>query len=250
MKKYFNINLEFDHQKLEEIVEQTAKQDKGYCCFVDLTSLVYSYKNLDFREVLNNSLINSCDGSYIALYSSKVHQENNHAYIGPEFFEKFIYNEGSHLILGSTYMVFNKIKTKILKNKGNVEHLSYLDVPFKKIDDFDFEEIGKEVNKIKPNYIWVSLGAPKQEYFMSKLLPFLDKGIMLGVGAALNYFSGEIREIPEWTKKIKVVWIYRFITEPKKQAKRLKSIFLTFPKMIKEEKIRAKKKEKTLDKLL
>lgn len=237
MKKYFNINLEFNHTTLEETVTKVAKSaNKGYVCFIDLTSLVYSYNNLDFRDVLNNALVNSCDGSYIALYSSKIHKENNQAYIGPEFFEKFIYNEGTHLILGSTHEVFNKIKSKISKNKGNIDHLFYLEVPFKKIEDFDFKEIGKEVNKIRPNYIWVSLGAPKQEYFMNKLLPFINSGVLLGVGAALNYFSGEIREIPEWTKKMKVVWIYRFVTEPKKQYKRLKSIFLTFPKMVKEEK--------------
>ena len=56
---------------------------------------------------------------------------------------------------------------------------------------------------------------------MSKLLPYIDKGMLLGVGAAFNYFSGEIKDIPNWTKKFHVVWVYRLLTEPKKQLKRL-----------------------------
>ena len=121
---------------------------------------------------------------------------------------------------------------------GDKTTMSYLGLPFKAVDEFDYESISKTINTIEPNYIWVSLGAPKQEYFMNRLLPFVDKGIMLGVGAAFNYFSGEIKDIPNWTKKMHLVWIYRLLTEPKKQIKRLKTILLTFPKMLKEEKAR------------
>lgn len=240
MQIYFNVQLEFDHQKLEEIVEQKAKQEKGYCCFVDLTSLVYSYHNPDFKEVLNNSLTNFCDGSYIAMSASKIHNVNLKQYIGPEFFEKFIFKPGKHVILGSTPEVYRKIIERVILQGGNKEEMSYLGLPFKPVNEFDYKSISETINIIEPNYIWVSLGAPKQEYFMSKILPFLDKGIMLGVGAAFNYFSGEIKNIPNWMKKLHLVWVYRLITEPKKQAKRLKSIFLTFPKMIKEEKSKVK----------
>mgnify|MGYP000698780432 CR=1 FL=1 len=238
MKKYFNINFEFNHQILENTVEEVSRNGKGYCCFVDLTSLVYSHNHLDFREVLNNSLVNSCDGSYIAMSASKIHKENLEQYIGPEFFEKFIFKPGKHIILGSTPEVYNKIIERIEKEGGSKDNLSYLGLPFKPVEEFDYTSISKTINTIKPNYIWVSLGAPKQEYFMSKLLPFINKGAMLGVGAAFNYFSGEIKNIPNWTKKIHVVWVYRLLTEPKKQIKRLKTILLTFPKMVKEERLK------------
>jgi N-acetylglucosaminyldiphosphoundecaprenol N-acetyl-beta-D-mannosaminyltransferase len=236
MKKYFKINLEFDHHVLERTVEQTAKEKKGYCCFVDLTSLVYSYNHPDFREVLNNAVVNSCDGSYIAMSASKIHKENLKQYIGPEFFEKFIFKPGKHMILGSTPEVYNKIVERIQLEGGDKNAISYLGLPFKSADEFDYKSISKTINTFEPNYIWVSLGAPKQEYFMSKLLPYINKGVLLGVGAAFNYFSGELKDIPGWTKKLHVVWVYRLVSEPKKQIKRLKTIFLTFPRMIKEEK--------------
>jgi N-acetylglucosaminyldiphosphoundecaprenol N-acetyl-beta-D-mannosaminyltransferase len=238
MKKYFKINLEFDHDVLEKTVEQTAKEKKGYCCFVDLTSLVYSHNHPDFREVLNNAVVNSCDGSYIAMSASKIHKENLKQYIGPEFFEKFIFKPGKHIILGSTPEVYKKILERVELEGGDKTAMSYLGLPFKPVDEFDYKSISETINAFEPNYIWVSLGAPKQEYFMNKLLPFINKGIMLGVGAAFNYFSGEINDIPNWTKKLHVVWVYRLLTEPKKQIKRLKTILLTFPKMIKEEKIK------------
>jgi N-acetylglucosaminyldiphosphoundecaprenol N-acetyl-beta-D-mannosaminyltransferase len=237
MKSYFNVKLEFNHSVLENTVTKIAqsRNQKGYCCFVDLTSLVYSYNNPDFKEVLNNSLTNSCDGSYIAMMASKIHAEKLKQYIGPDFFTKFIFKPGKHLILGSTPNVFDKIIERFTLEGGDKNNLSYIELPFKSVEEFDYNKISKQINLLEPNYIWVSLGAPKQEYFMNKLVPHINKGILLGVGAAVNYFSGEIKDIPAWTKKLHLVWVYRLFTEPKKQIKRLISIFLIFPKMIKEE---------------
>ena len=240
MKKYFNINLEFNHQKLEEIVEQTAKIKKGYCCFVDLNSLVHAYKNEDFMEVLNNAFVNSCDGSYIAMSASKIHKENLKQYIGPEFFEKFIFKPGKHVILGSTPRVYKKIIERVELEGGDKNKLSYLELPFKAVNEFDYISISETINTIEPNYIWVSLGAPKQEYFMSKLLPFINKGVLLGVGAALNYFSGEIKNIPNWVKKINLVWVFRAVNEPKKQLKRITVALSVLPKILKDEKEKLK----------
>jgi len=235
MNKYFDVRLEFNHSKLEEIITSIALGGKGYCCFVDLTSLVYSYNNSYFKNLLNNASVNSCDGSYIAMSASRIYREELTEYIGPDFFKKFIYKKGSHLILGSTTNVFRKIIDKISSKGVDVSEISYLGLPFKTVEEFDYKSISEVINARKPNYIWISLGAPKQEYFMAKLLPLIDSGILLGVGAALNYFTGEIKDIPKWSKKFHLIWLYRLLTEPKKQIKRLKNIIVIFPKMIKEE---------------
>ena len=78
---------------------------------------------------------------------------------------------------------------------------------------------------------------------MFNLLPLINKGVMLGVGAALNYFTGEIKDIPIWTKKLHVIWLYRIFSEPKKQLKRLKSIIIILPIMLKEERNKLKSKK-------
>lgn len=232
MQKYFNINIQFDHLKFEDTVKSTAISNKGYCCFVDMNSMGFSFKDESFRSVLNNSLSNSCDGSYIATLASIIHKKKFKEYTGPDFFKKFIYHKNNHLIIGNTEYVFKKIKLKVSKKNSHADNLSYLSIPFVDVNEFDYVEIGKFVNKLNADYIWVSLGAPKQEIFMSMLLPHLNKGVMLGVGAAINYFSGEIKDIPSWIKKINLIWLFRIYTEPKKQLKRLSLILLILPKII------------------
>ncbi len=236
MNKYFGVNFEFDHLKFENKILQTVdKNEKGYCCFIDLNSLVNAHEDSEVLNVLNNAMLNSCDGSYIAMLASLIHKKQLKEYIGPDFFSKFIYYPKKHLIIGNTEEVFNKIKLKVKKKNNTDSNLHYLSIPFLPIEDFDFDSISKEINELSPDYIWISLGAPKQELFMSNLMPYLDRGVLLGIGAATNYFSGEINDIPNWTRKLHIIWIYRIFTEPKKQISRMSMVIYKLPKILKKE---------------
>ncbi len=232
MEKYFKIHFEFDHDQLEQTIINTSLETKGYCCFIDSNTLCEAHKSNSekFRTILNNSLVNSCDGSYIAMLASLVYKRHFRAYSGPQFFNKFVYHRVRHCFIGNTYSVFQKIRSKVALD---IEHpdMHFISIPFKEVDEFDYNAIAREVNSLKPNYIWVSMGAPKQEVFMSKLLPHIDRGVMMGVGAALNYFSGEIKAIPHWAKKFNLIWFYRILTEPKKQIRRVGKILIYYPRV-------------------
>jgi len=232
MDKYFKIQFEFDHQRLEKTITETSLNGKGYCCFIDSNMLVEAHKkrNSDILEILNNSLVNSCDGSYIAKLASIIYHKKLKAYNGPQLFNKFIFHPGKHCIVGNTPNVFHKIKGKIEKTNDSSE-LHFIPLPYLEANQFDFLSIAQNINTIKPKYIWVSLGAPKQEIFMSKLVPHLNGGVMLGVGAALNYFSGEIKDIPKWVTKFNLIWLFRILTEPKKQIRRVWQIIKYYPRI-------------------
>lgn len=78
--------------------------------------------------------------------------------------------------------------------------------------------------------IWVALGAPKQERFMNMLLPYLEQGVMIGVGAAFKFYSGtEESRCPEWMQKAHLEFVYRIMQDPKKQLKRCFWIVWTLP---------------------
>lgn len=234
MHKYFNIFLEFDRNKLEEEIINTSKEGKGYCCFVDQVLLVESNRktNKYLKSIINNALINSCDGSSIAFLVNILYKKKYKAYNGPEFFNKFIFLPGKHCIVGNTMNVFIKVKQKLNESGYKTSNLCHIPLPLLKINQFNFDEISKEINKIKPQYIWISLGAPKQEEFMYKILPKINQGVMLGIGAAINWFAGEIKDIPNWIIKLRLIWVYRIITEPKKQIPRIVKIIINIPKII------------------
>lgn len=244
MINYFNIPFEFDKNIIEDTIQSNLLSGKGYCCFVDSTMLAKQHldKSGYLNTILNNSLINACDGSYIALIINKIHKASKLPYTGPEFFQKHIYENRRHCIIGSTLDVFNKVKYKIESTGGNSSELYYIPLPYVNVNEFNYPLIANEINKIAPSFIWIALGAPKQEIFMYKLMPLINNGILLGVGAAVGYFAGTLEEIPPWTKKYHLIWLFRLIQEPRKQARRIISILRVYPKIFISEYQRSKQK--------
>lgn len=101
---------------------------------------------------------------------------------------------------------------------SNIKKRDFYSPPFLDVNDFNYKEIADRINKAEPEIIWVGLGAPKQEIFMHKLLPYIDSGIMIGVGAAFNFYSGNksLKRAPGFFRKYNLEWLYRALQEPKR----------------------------------
>ena len=77
----------------------------------------------------------------------------------------------------------------------------------------------ERMNASGADYIWIGLGAPKQERFMFRNAKYA-KGLMLGVGAAFDFHSGHVRRAPESFQRLGLEWLYRLLQDPKRLWKR------------------------------
>ncbi len=239
----FNIHIEFDSKVFRETIERhIVEKKKAYVCVVDANVITIAQKELKYREIIKNATINTCDGSSIAKLVNKIYETDYHAYNGPEVFEYYIERPYKHLLVGNTKAKVDQIK-KFVKQKGVEVDLQHLDVPFVPVDQFDYEELAKQINEIKPDIVWVSLGAPKQEIFISKIFPYVDQGVFFGIGAAFNFYTGDLHNNKKEIGGIRLIWLERIFKEPKKQIRRMGNYVLTVPKMYWEEKKRAKQKK-------
>jgi len=242
MNRYFNVNLEFNHQILEnKINEMIISKKKGYVCVVDANVLTISQKDLSYREILNSSSINTCDGSSIALLAGKIYKKKFRALNGPDIFANYIEKNFKQLLLGSTEDICQNIKNTLEAKNIESSHLNFMPLSFLSVENFDYVSIAKEINLLKPEIIWVSLGAPKQERFMFNLFPFLDSGVMFGIGAAFNFYNGNLGLPKIRIGALKFIWLNRLLNEPNKMFLRLTNYILIIPKLIFEEKRRYNK---------
>jgi N-acetylglucosaminyldiphosphoundecaprenol N-acetyl-beta-D-mannosaminyltransferase len=243
MNKYFNVLLEFDANKIRNKIEYNILHNKkGYVCVVDANVLTISKKDLSYRNIINNSIINTCDGSSIAFFAGLLHNNKFNTWSGPDIFTYYIKKNYKHLLLGSNNDIFNDIKCKLISNNINYDNIHFLPLPFKSVNDFDYFEIAHKVNEYKPDIIWVSLGAPKQEIFMSKLILLLNQGILFGIGAAFNFYTGKIKVPKLKIANLNFTWLIRLFFEPKKQITRIIPYLLLLPILIYNEYYFIKKK--------
>lgn len=240
MKFYFNVLLEFDPQEVDRIIQTTIEnRGKGYVCSVESNNLTIANKNSNFKKIINSALVNICDGSNIAWLLGKIHNEPYKSYVGANLFRKYV-SMGCYkqYYLGNTEAVLKGLKDNLSKIDPQIADMPFEELPFRKVEDFDYKGIAAKINQYKPDVIWVSLGAPKQEEFMYRLLPYLEQGVMFGFGAIFNFNAGGIgavKRAPDWMLKLRLEWLYRAFEEPKKNVPRYWNFLKKLPALIKEE---------------
>lgn len=240
----FNIHIEFDSKIFCKTVENyIAKKQKAYVCVVDGNVITMAQKDLKYREIIKGANINTCDGSSISMMANSIYGTNYSAFNGPELFEYYIERPYKHVLVGNTQQKVDQIKAKVLEKGLNLD-LTHVDVPFVPVDQFDYPTIAKQINELKPDIVWVSLGAPKQETFISNIFPYIEQGVLFGIGAAFNFYTGDLHNNKKEIGGLRFIWLERIFKEPKKQLNRLGCAIGVFPKMYWEERKRAKKNRK------
>lgn len=125
------------------------------------------------------------------------------------------------------------IKLKILFPSLEVEGDSgskYTDkaVPVSEVDLKSHFDTLQKINNFKPSIVFVALGCPKQEYWISKYLPLINAKSAMTVGGAIDYLSGEAKNPPAWMETFGIEWFWRLLNQPMR-FKRIFNAVLIFP---------------------
>lgn len=217
------------------IHECIKNQNKGAVYVVDGTVLSYTVCDEEFRKLINRGIVNICDGGSIALLAGKIHKQPFQQYTGSDIFNEFITKGYRQCFLGGTPEKLAALRNKMVERGIEVGNCLYEPLPFRNVSEFDYEGIAARINDFAPDLIWVSLGAPKQELFIDRLLPHLNKGVCFAVGAAFNFYSGLVKRAPVWMQRMHIEFIHRILSEPQKQTKRCWGIITMYPGMIAKE---------------
>lgn len=81
-------------------------------------------------------------------------------------------------------------------------------------DDAQCASIVEAIRASDADLVFVCLGSPKQEVWTSRHLALFDKGVFLGVGAAVDFCAGKVRRAPRWMQRTGMEWLFRVSQEP------------------------------------
>ena len=241
MTTYFNIKYEFDKPTIwKGIDEQLQKEEARYICVADGNILQMVHKDMEYRNVVNESLYSICDSSWVPVFLKRLYGLQYQQYCGSQIFEDLTDRKCyRQFFIGTSEKILDGLKNELSKKDPTIQEMSFFAPPFCKVEDFDYQSIAEMINNDNPDIVWVALGAPKQENFMFRLQPLLKRGVMIGVGAVFNFYCGldnAPKRAPQWMVKHHLEFVYRLFSEPKKQLQRCYQIIVTFPQIYREEK--------------
>jgi N-acetylglucosaminyldiphosphoundecaprenol N-acetyl-beta-D-mannosaminyltransferase len=81
------------------------------------------------------------------------------------------------------------------------------------------ELVAQEVAEAKPDVLFVAMGMPRQEKFITSTQKIIKAPVAMGVGGTLDVYSGTVKRAPRLIQKMKLEWLWRLIQNPKKFAK-------------------------------
>lgn len=91
--------------------------------------------------------------------------------------------------------------------------------PFRPLTVEEDNSIIQEIREQAPDILFVGLGCPKQERWMAANKDKLNS-VMIGVGAAFDFYAGNIAECPKFLQRIGLEWLFRLTQEPRRLWKR------------------------------
>ena len=237
MKEFFDIRYEFDIPAVHEAIGlQLEKGKPGYICVADANILTMVHRDNSYRDVINGSIFSISDSSWVPVFVKWIYGVKYSNYCGYSIFTDIV-KSGKYrmMFLGTNQQTLDAMQNNLKKINPAVADMQFIELPFCKVDEFDYEAIGEMVNEDAPDIIWVALGAPKQEIFMNRLMPHINRGVAIAVGAVFNFYSGlenNPKRCPQWMQKCNLEFLHRIFVEPKKQLTRCKNIIRNLPSIL------------------
>lgn len=78
-------------------------------------------------------------------------------------------------------------------------------------------EICREIAELRPDILWISLGCPLEQEFVSRNLDRLaGVGIIKTAGGLLDFLSGDKARAPGWMQRFGFEWLFRTLIEPRR----------------------------------
>ena len=209
---------------LIEFTKKYIKELSGeYICVSNVHTTVMSYEDKEYCAVQNGGIMAIPDGGPLSSVGRKRGFPDMQRTTGPDYMKEILKISGEegyrHYFYGSTEKTLNKLSKTIEKRYPNVQVAGMYSPPFRPLTKEEDEDVIRRINESNADFIWVGLGAPKQECWMADHKGKI-KGLMVGVGAAFDYEAGNIDRAPMWMQKANLEWLYRLLQEPKRLFKR------------------------------
>ncbi|MCZ7599512.1 MAG: WecB/TagA/CpsF family glycosyltransferase [Gammaproteobacteria bacterium] len=208
-----------------DLLEQRVKQRRrGYVCASPVSSIVEAHRNAAYKMVLNKAYMVVPDGMPVAWVGKcQGFTEIGRTY-GPDLMLGLC---GKGLETGMRHFFYGGT-TKSNEMLVNRLRFMFPDIVIAGIyspsaiseDYLESVDIIREINDTKPDVIWVGLGSPKQDFWMSNHRSQLSAPLMVGVGAAFDFLSGQKLQAPLWMRNNGLEWLFRFLCEPRRLWRR------------------------------
>ncbi len=213
--------IETDHQRCHHVVN------------TGMHGIMEGHRDPEFKAILNAADLFAPDGVLVLMIARLRGHSLRKSNTGPQLMWDFSEVAGHkgyrYFIFGDTEDTLQPLAEKLTEAFPGLKIVGLHSPPFRPLTSQENEAIVAAINEAHPDVLWVGLGAPKQERWISEHRHRLNATVVVGVGAAFKFHSGKVERAPTWLRNWGFEWLWRLLREPKRVWRR---VFVDAPQFI------------------
>lgn len=226
-----NINVTDMDKTIAYITEHLEELRGDYICVSNVHTTVMAFRDESYRKVQNSGAMALPDGQPLSIVSRRRGYSEAQRVPGPDLMPEILRlseDKGyRHYFYGSTPETLERLRKVLLDRFPRLQIVGMDAPPFRPLTEEEDQEAVRRINESGADFVWVALGAPKQEKWMYEHRGRVN-GLMIGVGAAFDFIAGTVRRAPMWMQKLCLEWVYRICQDPKRMFPRYVSTNFAF----------------------
>lgn len=125
-----------------------------------------------------------------------------------------------HFFYGGKPGVASRMAAHLKELYPRIQVAGCIAPPFRALTPDEDDNIVLEMAAARPNIIWIGLSTPKQELWMRDHVGRVPGATLIGVGAAFDFYAGDVRRAPKWMQRMGIEWLHRLHSEPRRLWRR------------------------------
>lgn len=226
-----NINVTDMDKTIAYITDNLEELRGDYICVSNVHTTVMAFRDESYRKVQNSGAMALPDGQPLSIVSRRRGYSEAQRVPGPDLMPAILHLSEEkgyrHYFYGSTPETLEKLRKVLLDRFPKLQIVGMYAPPFRPLTEEEDQEAVRQINESGADFVWVALGAPKQEKWMYEHRGRVN-GLMIGVGAAFDFIAGTVRRAPMWMQKLCLEWVYRICQDPKRMFPRYVSTNFAF----------------------
>lgn len=203
-----------------ELITGWAAQAESRCVIeVPVNAVMESYDDPRFRKVINNADLVVPGGVPIVWMLRALGLKSQQRVYGPELMLHVCEAAARHELpiglYGGSERALDRLQTQLRSHYPGLPIAYACSPPFRPPTPEEEANTLSEIRQSGCRVLFVGLGCPKQERWMARQRGKLP-AVMLGVGAAFDFLSGEKPRPFPWMQAMGLEWLFRWVTEPRR----------------------------------
>lgn len=211
-----------DYERTMEWIDDTiVRNERGYICVAAVHTVMVCQEDPELLSAVRGASLTVPDGQPLVWAMNALGHELPSRVYGPELMAQYcdraaLTGARMYLYGGRDQGSLVQLALNLRRRFPGIKIVGGYSPPYRELTADEEHSVVDEINRAKADVVWVGIGVPKQEKWMSAMRDRLDAPVLVGVGAAFDFHAGLVPQAPDWMQSAGLEWAYRLAHEPRR----------------------------------